>query len=96
MLPPHAAIVARSGPSGVGLADAEQERQNRFDDLARALDRTVVDLQDGEVKREQNYRANEEERMRVFIENERKRDIEAEQRLDAMWKKLEDRLAALQ
>ncbi|KAI1786929.1 hypothetical protein LXA43DRAFT_897130 [Ganoderma leucocontextum] len=59
------------------------------------LDHTIVDLQDGEEKREQNYRANEEERERIFIENERRRDIEAEQRREAVWKELEDRLAAL-
>ena len=93
--PPHAIVMAPSGPSDVGLADAEQERQNRFDELAGALDRTIVDLQDGEEKREQNYRANEEERERIFIENERRRDIEAEQRREAVWKELEDRLAAL-
>ena len=34
-------------------------------------------------------------RERVFIENERRRDIEAEQRREAVWKELEGRLTAL-
>ncbi|KAM5533003.1 hypothetical protein V8D89_013345 [Ganoderma adspersum] len=75
------------------LEDAEQERQNRFEELVGVLDRMIVDLQKGEEKREENYRANEEERERVFIENERRRDIEAEQRHEAMLKEPEDHLA---
>ena len=93
--PSHAIVMAPSGPSDVGLADAEQERQNRFDELAGALDSTIIDLQEAEEKREHNYRANEEERERIFVENERRRDIEAEQRREAVWKELEDRLATL-
>lgn len=74
--------------------DAEQERRSRFDELVGVLDRTILDLQNGEEKREENYRTNEEERERVFLENERRRDVAADQRREAVWKELEDRLAA--
>ncbi|PIL29103.1 hypothetical protein GSI_09151 [Ganoderma sinense ZZ0214-1] len=91
----HATVPVPVDQNDAGLTDAEQERQNRFDELAGALDRTIIDVQDGEEKREENYRANEEERQRIFVENERRREIEVEERLEAMWKKVEDRLAAL-
>ncbi|KAI0698973.1 hypothetical protein C8T65DRAFT_581645 [Cerioporus squamosus] len=56
---------------------------------------TIIDLQEGEEKREHNYRANEDERERLFMENERRRDEEAILRRDGVWKELEDRLATL-
>ena len=91
---PHVVVPASSGSRNSRPADAERERQNRFDQLVGILDRTILDLQNGEEKREENYRANEEERERVFIENEHRRDIEVEQRHEAMLKELEDRSAA--
>ncbi|EJF61726.1 hypothetical protein DICSQDRAFT_169744 [Dichomitus squalens LYAD-421 SS1] len=93
--PPGPVGLAYSGPSDVAAADAERERQERFTELADIMDRTLLDLQDGEEKREQNYRANEEEREKMFTEAERRRDMEAQQRREAVWKELEDRLAAL-
>ncbi|RDX52641.1 hypothetical protein OH76DRAFT_1554302 [Lentinus brumalis] len=93
--PAHRMEVAYSGPSDVGFADNERERQERFEDLAGRMDDTILDLQEGEEKREYNYRANEDERERLFVESQRRRDEEAIQRRDGVWKELEDRLATL-
>ncbi|KAI0752741.1 hypothetical protein C8Q80DRAFT_472567 [Daedaleopsis nitida] len=84
-----------SGPSDVHLADAERERQERFEELENTMAGTVEDLQEAEEKRERNFRANEEERERAFVDNERRRDMEAVERRDGIWRELEDRLATL-
>lgn len=87
--PSQAVVMVLSGPSDVGLADAEQERQNRFEELASTLDRMIIDIQEAEERCEHNFRANEEEREYIFVENERRRDTEAEE-----WRKESMREAA--
>ncbi|KAI0657507.1 hypothetical protein C8Q70DRAFT_1073905 [Cubamyces menziesii] len=47
------------------------------------------------MKRDQNFRANEEERQHVFEGNEERRDEEARMRRDGIWDELERRLATL-
>lgn len=96
--PPHPPVPVEtqlSAPIYVADEAAEQERQDRFEALATEMGETIDGLQDSEEKREQNYRANEDERERMFVENERRRDLEAQERREGVWRELEDRLAAL-
>ncbi|KAH9854565.1 hypothetical protein C2E23DRAFT_867186 [Lenzites betulinus] len=53
------------------------------------------EVQDGEEKREENFRANEGDRQRIFEDNEKRRDEEAELRRENIWSELERRLGTL-
>ncbi|KAH9947808.1 hypothetical protein B0H21DRAFT_778320 [Amylocystis lapponica] len=56
---------------------------------------TLDAIQESEERRDHNFRANEDDRERIFLENENRRDQEALQRRDELWRELEERLAAL-
>ena len=56
---------------------------------------TVVAAEEAEDRREGEYRQHEEDRMRLFLDHEERRNEEARQRNEAIWRELESRLAAL-
>ncbi|KAI0943617.1 hypothetical protein AcW1_002739 [Taiwanofungus camphoratus] len=90
-LHPHRA----SGPGDLWYEDAERERQERFGELERQVTGTISALQEAEERRDQHFRENEDEREQIFERNEARRDQEAIQRRDEIWRELEDRLAAI-
>lgn len=96
--PPMPVIERISGPGDLGFADAERERQDRFDELERQITGTLTAAQDAEERREQSFRGHEDERERVFLDREAQRDEEhrqALQRYETIWRDLEDRLASI-
>ncbi|PCH37434.1 hypothetical protein WOLCODRAFT_158154 [Wolfiporia cocos MD-104 SS10] len=86
---------AVSGPGDLALEEAERQRDERFGALERRFEDTVSMLQHAEEGRDEAFRANEDERERLFLEHEQRREQEAVQRRDEIWRQLEDRLAAL-
>lgn len=84
-----------SGPGALNLEDLERERNERFGELERQVTDTLGTLQDAEAARDQAFRGNEDERQRLFEDHENRRDQEAAERRDAVWRELEDRLANL-
>ncbi|KZT04943.1 uncharacterized protein LAESUDRAFT_702914 [Laetiporus sulphureus 93-53] len=96
--PPASAAVDQyraSGPGELGFEEAERERADRFGALDQQLTDTLAAAQNAEERREQDFRANEDEREHIFEVNERRRDQEAMQRRDEIWRELEQRLASL-
>lgn len=87
-----------SGPSGPGdLAydDAERARHERFGEVERQMLDLTRATEEAENAREDAFRHNEESRDRIFEENEARRDQEAVERRDEIWRDLEGRLATL-
>lgn len=75
-----------------------EDPTEQIEALNRAADRlqmTVASAEEAEDRRENEYRQHEDERMQRFLENESLRNEDARQRSDAIWRDLEDRLAAL-
>jgi len=75
-----------------------EDPREQIDALNRAADRlqmAVVAAEEAEDRREGEYRQHEEDRMRLFLDHEARRNEEARQRNDAIWRELESRLAAL-
>ena len=75
-----------------------EDPREQIDALNRAVDRlqmTVVAAEEAEDRREGEYRQHEEDRMRLFLDHEERRNEEARQRNEAIWRELESRLAAL-
>jgi hypothetical protein len=85
--PPRSA----EGPD-LSYSVAERDREDRFDDAERRLLRAVETGAEAEDQREAEFRRNEEERNRLFVEHEERRDEEAQQRRDQIWNDLQGRL----
>lgn len=79
----------------LALADAERERTERFDDMEKQLVEVVQHAEEGEQRREDTFQHNEDERERLFLEQEARRHAEAKQRGEELVRTLEDRLATL-
>lgn len=88
-----------SGPGDLDLADAERERAERFSDLAHQMVEQLHVAEEGENERERIFRSNEDDRQRMYLEHEARRDEEAahhrEEILRDVGDRVEDRLAAL-
>ena len=80
-------------PLDLTYADAERDRQDRFHEVEGQLIHVTQAAADAEDQREREYRQNEEERQRLFLENEARREEESRQRRDEVWRDLEGRLA---
>ncbi|KAI0672290.1 hypothetical protein C8Q78DRAFT_1188212 [Trametes maxima] len=81
-----------SGPGDLSHEQAEEERAHRFNVLHRDVEDLLDELREGEMNRDQNFRANEDDRGKIFVANEQRRDAEAQARRDAIWEQLESRL----
>jgi hypothetical protein len=79
----------------LSFEDAERDRQERFHALEGQLIRAADTAAEGEDLREAEFRRNEDERQRVFLDHETRRDEESTQRRHQIWHDLEDRLATL-
>jgi hypothetical protein len=84
-----------TGPADLSYDDAERDRQERFHDLEGQLTRAAQTAVESEDQREAEFRRNEEERQRLFLDHEATRDEGSRQRRDQIWQDLEDRLAAV-
>lgn len=95
---PVAALPPPRAPSGfddLALADAERERTERFEDMEGRLIETVQVAEEGEQRREDTFRHNEDERERIFLEREARREAEAKAREEELLRELEERLATV-
>jgi hypothetical protein len=79
----------------LSFEDAERDRQERFHGLEGQHIRAAETGAEGEDLREAEFRRNEDERQRVFLDHEHRRDEQLTQRRDQIWHDLEDRLATL-
>ena len=83
------------GPEQTQLADALREQHERLDEAERELAQIVHDAHDSEMRREDEFRSNEEARQHTFLDNEAQRDAETRQRGDALFRELEERVASV-
>ena len=81
------------GPEQTQLADALHEQHERLNEAERELAQIVHDAHDSEMRREDEFRSNEEARQHAFLDNEGQRDAESRQRADALFHDLEERVA---
>lgn len=86
-------------PSG-GPLDLEQhhhyeDARARMDALGDKMEHMLDELQEEEAKRDENFKANEEDRETMFRNNEARRDEEAQARRDGIWDELERRLGTM-
>lgn len=86
---------APSFPGDLGYAEAEQEREERFNDLERQLILASQEAADAEAGRDQTFEDHETQRQHIFDDKERERDEAANQRLVDFSRAMEERLAAL-
>lgn len=94
--PPTSIVPMPAGtpiPGGLAYDDAERERQERFGEVERQLLDAARTAAEAEDHREMEFRSNEEDRRRIFLESEERRDQEAMERRDQVWQDLEARLA---
>lgn len=82
-------------PGDLSFDEAAQARLQRFDEYEGHMQDVTRAAEEAENAREDAFRHNEEERDRIFEENEARRENEAAQRRDAIWQDLESRLGAL-
>ena len=80
-----------SGPGDLAFYDALNERQQRLEEHEQRLQDLERAAEDAEERREQYFRAHEEERERIFEEHEDRRDQEAETRRDEIFETLLER-----
>jgi hypothetical protein len=69
-------------PGDLSYDDAEQDRHDRFREIEGRLLHAAQTALDDEDRRETEFRRNEEQRNRLFLEHEERRDAEARQRGD--------------
>ncbi|KAF8892921.1 hypothetical protein BD779DRAFT_1467989 [Infundibulicybe gibba] len=91
-------VPPRHAPSPLGdleRADDIREHIERLHEVELRLQDTDHDLRESENQREVEFRRNEEDRERIFLETQERRDREARQRADGVWQELDSRLTAL-
>ncbi|KAF9530522.1 hypothetical protein CPB83DRAFT_165178 [Crepidotus variabilis] len=87
----------RRSATPLGYPPIEDNRA-QIEALNQATDRlqlTVSAAEEAEDRREAEYRHQEEERARLFLEQETQRNEDARQRAEAIWRELESRLHSL-
>lgn len=95
--PAHAPITVvpsaqYSGPLDLDLADAERERAERFSGLAHQMVEQMQTAEDAENERERTFRVNEDERQRMYMDREARRDEESMQHRQEILRDVEDRV----
>ncbi|KAJ7253065.1 hypothetical protein B0H12DRAFT_1233772 [Mycena haematopus] len=76
-------------PVDLDRANAEREQLDRLADVENRLQEVAVQAQDAEEQRERDFRNSEEERTRLFMEAEARREQEAREHQDAIWRDAE-------
>ncbi|KAJ7513021.1 hypothetical protein B0H11DRAFT_1898262 [Mycena galericulata] len=77
-------------PIDLAQADVERERLERLAEVGIRLQGAAEDAQEAEYQWEREFRKDEEDRERIFMESEQRREQEATERQDAIWKDTED------
>ncbi|KAI5994458.1 hypothetical protein EDD15DRAFT_2117474, partial [Pisolithus albus] len=72
-----------------------RERHGRLNDAERELAQTVHEAHDAEGRRDDEFRSNEEARQQIFLDSEARRDAEARQRSDTLFRELEEKVASV-
>ena len=88
--PPQGASRAGVAPPDDSYRDAD--RPQDADEVEQRMLEIANDAKDAEDRREADFRRNEDERDRLFLDNEAKRDLEASQRRDDIFHEFEDRI----
>ncbi|KAJ7326495.1 hypothetical protein DFH08DRAFT_886068, partial [Mycena albidolilacea] len=76
-------------PVDLDRANTEREQLERLAEVEQHLQEVAAQAQGAEDQRENEFRHNEEDRARLFMEGEERRAQEARERLDAIWKDAE-------
>jgi hypothetical protein len=82
-------------PFDVRDAETERERLERLGEAESRLHNAAVAAQEAEDMREAEFRQHEEDRERLFLDMQQRRDQEARERADGVWHDLDTRLATL-
>ncbi|KAJ8700743.1 hypothetical protein PTI98_003741 [Pleurotus ostreatus] len=92
---PHPLRPVTPFPGDLEAAEMARERLERLDDMEQQLQHIAGDAQEAEELREREFRDHEEDRQRIFLDNEARRDHEVRERHDEIWSDLENRIAML-
>ena len=92
-----AAPTTRRPSTVVGYPPIEDPREQveALNNATERLQMAVTSAEEAADRREHEFQQREDERMRMFLDNEAQRNEEARERTDAIWRHLEERLAAL-
>ncbi|KAG5219489.1 PH domain-containing protein [Salix suchowensis] len=92
---PHPLRPVTPFPGDLEAAEMARERLERLDDMEQQLQHIAGDAHEAEELREREFRDHEEDRQRIFLDNEARRDHEVRERHDEIWSDLENRIAML-
>lgn len=81
-----------SGPHDLDYADAERERNERFEQAQLQLAHHMQAAEEAEEQRERHFRDNEEARQHIFEENEARRRQEAQQLQEEALRNIDERV----
>ena len=82
-------------PFDFRVADESRGQLEELNDAANRLHRTAGAAEEAEEQRELEFRTHEDQREDIFLQNEARRNQEAQERSNGIWYDLESRLAAL-
>ena len=82
-------------PFDFRVADESREQLEELNNAANRLHHTAAAAEDAEEQREREFRTHEDQREDIFLQNEARRNHEAQERSNGIWYDLESRLAAL-
>ncbi|CDO77429.1 hypothetical protein BN946_scf184857.g36 [Trametes cinnabarina] len=84
-----------SGPGDLHHEQALAQREQELEDLSNRMNEMMEVLEESELKRDENFRANEGDRQKIFETHEQQRFEASKARQDQIWDELERRLATL-
>ncbi|KAH6910772.1 hypothetical protein BKA70DRAFT_1424429 [Coprinopsis sp. MPI-PUGE-AT-0042] len=82
-------------PFNLGNAEDERERLEQLNEVALRLHDAALAAQEAEERRELEFRQHEEDRDRIFLEHEDRRNDEVRARAEGIWREIDTRLATL-
>lgn len=82
-------------PFDFRVADESRRQLEELNEAANRLHQTAAAAEEAEEQREREFRAHEDHREDIFLQNEARRNQEAQERSNRIWNDLESRLAAL-
>lgn len=84
-------------PTPLDLRQQEEQEQQlqRLDDVESRLQDVEASVREAEDRRELAFRQNEDDRYRIFVENQERRDQEAREHTDRLLTTIDSRLASL-
>ncbi|RXW16930.1 hypothetical protein EST38_g8920 [Candolleomyces aberdarensis] len=82
-------------PFHIGTADDQRQQLEELNEVALRLHDAALAAHQAEDQREVDFRSHEEDRNRLFVESEELRTREARERVEEIFKQIDERLAAL-